>query len=358
MRLSVASSLSLASALVAATPLVSEGSLQARDDVDALTTTGYDDMKYYVQYAASAYCNSNDAVGALVTCEDGCPSVMANGATVVGTLPNTTTLNLEGFVAVDTVREEIVVAFRGSSSLRNWIADLDFVKVSCDYTSGCKVHDGFKDAWDEVSSYCFEYVEKAYASYPDYTLVVTGHSLGAAVGTLAAVELRIAGYPCDLYTYGSPRVGNLAFAEFVTAQAGAEYRATHYDDPVPRLPPIWAFGYYHTSPEYWLASGPNTDISYTISEIEICPGYANTSCNAGTYGLDTTAHSYYFQYMGCDTDDDSTDIQVKEKRGGGEDGSPLWARDDVSNAELTQRLNNYTTEDIAYTKELGINGSE
>ena len=70
------------------------------------------------------------------------------------------------------------------------MADLDFIQVSCDYTDGCKVHDGFKDAWDEISEYCFDFVEEAFASYPDYTLVVTGHSLGAAVGTLAAVELR------------------------------------------------------------------------------------------------------------------------------------------------------------------------
>lgn len=44
-------------------------------------------MKYYVQYSASAYCNSQDAVGALVTCESSCPDVMANGATILGTFP-------------------------------------------------------------------------------------------------------------------------------------------------------------------------------------------------------------------------------------------------------------------------------
>lgn len=58
---------------------------------------------------------------------------------------------------------------------------------------------------------------------------------------------------------------------------------------MPRLPPI-LFGYFHTSPEYWLASGPATDIDYTINEIETCLGYANVSCNAGTFGLDGDAH--------------------------------------------------------------------
>lgn len=96
-------------------------------------------------------------------------------------------------------------------------------------------------------------------------------------------------YACDLYTYGSPRVGNLALVKYVTNQVGAEYRATHFDDPVPRLPPI-LFGYFHTSPEYWLAAGPATNTDYTIDEIKTCTGYANIGCNAGTFGLDGDAH--------------------------------------------------------------------
>lgn len=44
-------------------------------------------MNYYVQYSTSAYCNSQDAIGAQVTCEEGCADVMANGATILGTFP-------------------------------------------------------------------------------------------------------------------------------------------------------------------------------------------------------------------------------------------------------------------------------
>lgn len=98
--------------------------------------------------------------------------------------------DLEGYVAVDTVREEIVVAFRGSSSLRNWIADFAFLLVPYSECSGCWVHDGFYKSWQEIKSYALQYVQSALASYPDYTLVVAGHSLGAAVGTLAVVDFR------------------------------------------------------------------------------------------------------------------------------------------------------------------------
>lgn len=164
-------------------------------------------------------------------------------------------------------------------------------------------------------------------------------------------------YACDIYTVGSPRVGNLPFAKYVTAQTGAEYRATHYDDPVPRLPPI-VLNYFHTSPEYWLAEGPSTRTNYTISEIEVCTGYANTTCNAGTTGLDGTAHEYYFQAMGCGDDDDNG-ITLRKK----DDvlaGMSLWRRDDSSNitdAELADKLTNYTYMDISYSQELQANGT-
>lgn len=102
--------------------------------------------------------------------------------------------DLEGYVAIDTTRKEIVVAFRGSSDTRNWIADFDFIQVPYSECAGCFVHDGFYESWQEISSYTYEYVESAYASYPDYTLVVTGHSLGAAVATIAGSDLRINGY--------------------------------------------------------------------------------------------------------------------------------------------------------------------
>lgn len=108
---------------------------------------------------------------------------------------------------------------------------------------------------------------------------------------------RIDGGTCDVYTFGSPRVGNLAFVEFVSAQTGNEYRMTHLDDPVPRLPGH-DFGYYHTDMEYWLSDGEDTTTSYTAADVVVCTGYYNTSCNGqGTISTDHTAHSYYLVHI-------------------------------------------------------------
>lgn len=76
------------------------------------------------------------------------------------------------------------------------------------------------------------------ADYPDYELAVTGHSLGAGVATLAAADLRGKGHPsAKLFAYASPRVANPALAKYITAQ-GSNYRFTHTNDPVPKLPLI------------------------------------------------------------------------------------------------------------------------
>jgi hypothetical protein len=158
------------------------------------------------------------------------------------------------------------------------------------------VHSGFWDNWVASKSTILSAVETATASYPSYSLVLTGHSLGAAVATIAAAYLRENGYPCDLYTYGSPRVGNGIFADFVSGQAGVTARITHYNDVVPRLPPLLT-GYRHTSPEYWLSDGTDTTNNYNISDIKVCLGDKNTDCNAGESGLDFTGHDHYFEYI-------------------------------------------------------------
>jgi hypothetical protein len=104
-------------------------------------------------------------------------------------------------------------------------------------------------------------------------------------------------YSADVYTFGSPRVGNEPFAAFVTAQSpqlGGNYRMTHENDPVPQLPPTW-IGSQHTNPEYWLTNGTDTTDLYAVDEIVVCEGIGNEECNAGTelVPIDGTAHDHY-----------------------------------------------------------------
>ena len=223
---------------------------------------------------------------------------------------------------MDTVTSQIIVSFRGSHSLRNWIANIAFAQTSCDLVSGCAVHTGFANAWSEVRTIVEGAVKAAQAANPGFKVVMTGHSLGGAVATIGGSYLRKAGYAVDIYTYGSPRVGNGAFADFVSGQAGGEYRVTHLNDAVPRLPPL-IFGYRHTSPEYWLSDGTATTTDYALADVKVCTGNANTQCNGKALLFDGEAHSYYLERItGCQEDgfeikralaEAETEAQVNER---------------------------------------------
>lgn len=273
------------------------GQLSKRDLT--VTSENLANFKLFAQYSAAALCNA-DGPGPLKCPRGACPQVEAAGATSIAEFIDPVT-DMRGFVAVDPSNKLIVVAFPGSDSIRNYLADVLFLYAPCEFEIGCLAHAGFLASWKSVHDDVEIAVKSAKAANPSFKLVVTGHSLGGAVATLTGAKLRQDGYALDIYTYGSPRVGNAVFANFVTTQAGSEFRITHFNDPVPKLAPI-LLGYRHTSPEYWLSNGNATTLDYGIEDIKICEGIANVSCNAGTGGFEIASHVNYLVVINaCET---------------------------------------------------------
>jgi predicted lipase len=148
----------------------------------------------------------------------------------------------------------IVVAFRGSQDLNNWITNLNIPKtkpyLKC---TGCAVHEGFLGAWNSVKHGVVAEVKRLLAEEPKAKIFITGHSLGAALAALCAVELGASshslGFPIEgVYTFGEPRVGNKAFADFYNTGNKVSWRLTHWRDPVPHLPSS-GLGFQHISTE-------------------------------------------------------------------------------------------------------------
>lgn len=106
--------------------------------------------------------------------------------------------DVTGFVAVDTTNNLIVVSFRGSVSVRNWLTDVDFPTVSTTICSTCVAADGFWTSWLEAQSKVLAAVNTGRAQHPTFKVVVTGHSLGGAIASLAAGVLRSKGINADL----------------------------------------------------------------------------------------------------------------------------------------------------------------
>ena len=118
-----------------------------------------------------------------------------------------------------------VLSFRGTevTEKSDVLADLKAGKniEPC----GGKVHVGFKGEINKV----WPSIQKALINID--SLYVTGHSLGAAMATIAAS--RIQKKVKALITFGSPRVGN---AEFVNSVFVAHYRVQNNCDDVTKVP--------------------------------------------------------------------------------------------------------------------------
>ena len=94
----------------------------------------------------------------------------------------------------------------------------------------------------------------------------------------------------EQYTYGSPMVGNYLLATFITNQSSNNYRVTHAQDIVPKLPgyPIFA----HVSPEYWITSPTNVPV--TVNDIQVSSGVIDLQGNQGQLESSITDHGWYF----------------------------------------------------------------
>ena len=103
-----------------------------------------------------------------------------------------------------------------------------------------RVHRGFYRGYLSIRDELLARVSES-----DEKLLIVGHSLGGAVGILAAVDLNFnLGKQVHLVTLGSPRVGNAAFIDACQRRIVSHTRLVHGWDPVPRHPwPVW--GYRH-----------------------------------------------------------------------------------------------------------------
>ncbi|MBI1841744.1 MAG: lipase family protein [Verrucomicrobia bacterium] len=138
----------------------------------------------------------------------------------------------QAFVASNA--EAVVVAFRGTQpdKLTDWITDADVVLAM---TEVGLVHYGFwaalKSVWGQVEQTIQNH------QYRQQSLWFTGHSLGAALATLATAKLRLGLKPVHgLYTYGSPRVGSLQFTDRFDGDFGEfTFRYVNNSDVVTRV---------------------------------------------------------------------------------------------------------------------------
>jgi alpha-beta hydrolase superfamily lysophospholipase len=171
------------------------------------------------------------------------------------------------------------------------MTNLDLGAVQTDICKGCTAHSGFWRSWVDARDGVLTAVKSASNSHPGYKVAATGHSLGGAIATLAAAQLRNDGYNVTLYTFGAPRIASSTLSSYITNQAGGNYRITHWNDPVPRVPPT-LMNYVHISPEYYINRPSLLPVS--AGDIKTYSGSVNLLGNSAWVATDIASHLWYF----------------------------------------------------------------
>ncbi|MSU63412.1 MAG: lipase family protein [Pedosphaera sp.] len=137
------------------------------------------------------------------------------------------TTGTQAFVAKNAARGLTILAFRGteSGSPEDLIADLMTHQTPWLRTGG-RVHAGFADRYGRVKDDVAKALDQKVGA-----LLITGHSLGAALATLAAVDTQ----PAALVTFGSPLVGNREFCKLFDGKMIRRF--VDCCDVVARVPP-------------------------------------------------------------------------------------------------------------------------
>ena len=144
-----------------------------------------------------------------------------------------------------------VLAFRGTevTSRKDIMTDAKAKRI-VDIEG--RVHGGFRAAFESVR----QKIEKGILGLDNIPLYITGHSLGAALATVATQELEnnpdIKGRIAACYTYGSPRVGNTQYDKNFKAPI---YRMVNTTDIV-TIVPLLAMGYVHIGDVRFLGRKP------------------------------------------------------------------------------------------------------
>ncbi|XP_022777322.1 phospholipase A1-IIbeta-like [Durio zibethinus] len=213
-----------------------------------------------------------------------------------------------GYVAVATDdgkaalgRRDILVSWRGTITNVDWADDAKFFPTSAKElfkTDLAQVHSGFlsiytgtvdspystTSAKEQVRSAVKEQVDKY--QNEDVSITVVGHSLGAALATLNAMDIVFNGFntPTDsdkafmvtAFTAASPRVGNEFFRgvfDFDELKHLRLLRIVNTTDPIPKVP--WLHGFY-------VHVGEKLEIDTTKSTY--------LKSNANPHNLDVYAH--------------------------------------------------------------------
>ncbi len=163
-------------------------------------------------------------------------------------------------------RNHNIIVFRGTQRTIEWVLNINAVYATNDRKVASQsygaIHPGFSTIYSNIATQTLEAAKKLNPSVPCY---LSGHSLGAAIATLAAIDIAV-NIPqlqkqVQLYSYASPRVGDRVFAREHNRVVPNSYRVVNLADAITLVPFTVFFKteYVHVGEE-WAFLAQNGDV--------------------------------------------------------------------------------------------------
>ncbi|GLB41568.1 putative alpha beta-hydrolase [Lyophyllum shimeji] len=227
--------------------------LAARQSTSALRPEQVTAYKPYTFFAGAAYCQPTNTLS--WTCGVNCAANLGFLPVAAGGDGASTQF---WYVGYDPALDTVIVGYQGSdaSKILPLITDIDVVLTRLDNSlfpginSSVEVHAGFGAAQARSASDVLEAVRSALSQFNTKQVTIVGHSLGGAIALITSIYLPLhlpSGIVFRAITYGTPRVGNQAFADYVDAHLHAT-RINNKEDPIPITPGRF-LGYHHPAGE-------------------------------------------------------------------------------------------------------------
>jgi len=134
------------------------------------------------------------------------------------------------------------ISLKGTTTVEEWTQDLQYHQVSLE--NGVMIHEGF----DTICNSILDTVKNSITKHNPSNIVITGHSLGAAIATVLGYHLNNPSINLQVYTFASPRVGNKKFCEAVSLFK--LFRYVNTCDIIPTLPPSVSPNFTNTNQPY------------------------------------------------------------------------------------------------------------
>ncbi|KAJ3807451.1 Alpha/Beta hydrolase protein [Lentinula aff. lateritia] len=238
-----------------ATPLA-----MGRRTVTSLSTAQFSSFAPFTQFARAAYCDGFQDW----TCGAACD---ANADFEVSLAGGDDSDIQNYFVGFSPSLSSIIVAHEGTDPLQleSDLTDVEVLLASLDtslfpgISSSVQVHDGFKNEHAKTASVILAEVRTLMASKNTKNVMAVGHSLGGALAELDALFFALdlpSGSNISAVTYGTPRVGNPAFASLIDQHVPSFKHINNEKDLIPIVPGRF-LGYAHPAGEIHIISPGN-----------------------------------------------------------------------------------------------------